>query len=92
MTEAPLCPEYLVESVDEHNGKPCVLIRAGTFYYLLTNITVGDGEIEYDIAVGKAIPQTQAINWLDDAEIEDGENHGMIADLIIADVIQSVSE
>lgn len=89
MLEAPTCPEYIVESVDESNGKPCVLIRAGAVFYLLTNIEVREDEIEYDLAVGRAVGD--AIDWLDDSDVESSENHGMIADLIIADVIQSTS-
>ena len=92
MIEAPVCPDYFVESVDEHSGKPCVLIRAGDFYYLLTNIDVGDGEVEYDLAVGRPVATpVGAIEWIDDSDLEGPEDHGMIADLIVADVIQSTT-
>lgn len=89
MIDAPELPNYFVESVDEHMGKPCVLIRVGGYYYMLTNIDVRDGEVEYDFVVGTPVPGDMlAINWLEDSETEDLENHGMIADLIITDVLQ----
>lgn len=96
MTEVAKCPSYFVQSVDEHNGKPCVAVYSNGFYYLLTNLETTDEGVVYDLAVGKPIlgedggdplDEKVMIEWLDDAVIADLERHGDLADLIVADVI-----
>lgn len=77
---------YFVHSVDEYNGKPCVLVQAGAFFYLLTSLEVEDDSIAYDLAVGVPV-EGGKIDWLDDADVENFERHGDLADRIIADVI-----